>query len=288
MGRKNWPAVLPNLPRELAGMNALRDSREDKEETSMKKNVIFAGLVMAGLFVGISSVQSKGSQAGNGAAADEQTTREVSEQINNRHAAFGRFDRNAYSGFIDQLAVFAESGNVHTGAQQIAEAHPTVGYKETVEHDSPKVTSFGQTAVAVYSQTETEIFGGQSLTHKLKVVDSFIKKAGGWVLIAHVEIPEPLMRKSVKVDPSVLSQYTGQYEYGPGYVDTITLSGGKLMSQETGDDKPTELLALNETTFFEDGDGDDSLAVFEKDASGKVTHYVLRERGQELIAKKIK
>jgi len=60
--------------------------------------------------------------------------------------------------------------------------------------------------------------------------------------------------------------------------------GGKLMAQETGDDKPSELQPLNETTFFVDGD--DGLVIFEKDASGKVSHYVYRTKGQELIAKK--
>jgi|HubBroStandDraft_1064217.scaffolds.fasta_scaffold06819_6 hypothetical protein len=254
----------------------------------MKRNLFLAGLVALALFVGISTSQSRGSQSGSGAATDDQTTREIAEQINRRHAAFGRFDKNAYSAFIDPSAVFAEPDNIHTGSQQIAEARPTVGYKRTLEHDSPKVTSFGQTAVAVYHQTEKEIYGEQSLTYRLVVVDTYIKKDTGWVLIAHVEMPEPLKRQAVKVNPAVFAQYAGQYEYGPGFVDTISVISGKLMSQETGDDKPTELLALNETTFFEDGDGDEALVIFQKGASGKVSHYLLRMRGEELIAKKIK
>jgi Domain of unknown function (DUF3471)/Domain of unknown function (DUF4440) len=252
----------------------------------MKRNLFLAGLVALALFAGISTSQSRGSQTGNATSADAQTTREIAEQINNRHAAWGSYDRNAYSTFIDPSAVFAEPGDIHTGSRQIAEARPTVGYKRTLEHDSPKVTSFGQTAIAVYAQREKEIYGEQSLTSRVTVVDTYTKKDGNWVLIAHVEMPDPVKRQSVKVSPAILAQYAGQYEYGPGFVDTISVVGGKLMSQETGEDKPTELLPLNETTFFVDGD--ESLTTFEKDPSGKVSRYVLRESGQELIAKKIK
>jgi hypothetical protein len=266
-------------------MHRLPGSRENKEETSMKKNLFLAGLVALVLFAVISSSQSRGSQSGS-SVSDDQTAREIAEQINNRHAALARLDRKAYSVFVDQSAVYAEPGEVSSGAKFIDEIHPTVGYKRTVEHDSPKVTSFGQTAIAVYPQTEKEIYGEQSLTTRVTVVDTYTKKDGNWVLIAHVELPEPVKRQSVKVNPAVFAQYTGQYEYGRGFVDTISVVGGKLMSQETGEDKPTELLPLNQTTFFVDGD--ESLTTFEKDASGKVTRYVLRENGQELIAKKIK
>ena len=98
----------------------------------MKKHTLSVGLVTVALFVGISSLQSQVAPAGSGAAADDQTTREIAELINQRHAALGRFDRGAYSGFLDQSAVFAGPGEVHTGAQQIAEAHPTVGYKMVI------------------------------------------------------------------------------------------------------------------------------------------------------------
>jgi hypothetical protein len=259
---------------------------ESKEETSMEKHALLVGLVTVVLFAGMPNLKLQGSQAGSGAATDEQTTREITEHISNRHAARARFDRNAYSAMIDPSVVFAEPGEVQTATQILAEVHPTVGYKMVVENESPKVTSFGQTAVAVYRQSEKEIYGEQSLTSRVIVVDTYLKKDGNWLLIAHVEVPEPVKRQSIKMNPAVFSQYAGQYEYGPGFVDTISVVGGKLMAQETGDDKPSELQPLNETNFFVDGD--DGLVIFEKDASGKVSRYVYRTKGQELIAKKIK
>jgi hypothetical protein len=73
---------------------------------------------------------------------------------------------------------------------------------------------------------------------------------------------------------------------GSWFVDTIWLADGKLMAQATGNDKAVEQQALNETTFFQDGD--EGLVTFEKDASGKVSRYVYRMKGQEITAKKIK
>jgi hypothetical protein len=246
-------------------------------------------LAVTGLFSAsrprLSTLQSQVAQAGIGAAADDQTTREIAELINQRHEALRDFDRGAYGGFIDQSAVFAEPGEVHTGAQQISEAHPTVGYKTAVEHDSPKVTSFGQTAVAFYHQSQKEIYGEQSLISRWTVLDTYIKKDGSWVLIAHAQMPEPLKRQSVKVNPAVFTQYVGQYEWGPGLVDRISVAGGKLMSQLSNEDKPDELQPLNETTFFVDDEG---LIIFEKGASGSVSRYVYRTKGGEIIAKRIK
>ena len=76
----------------------------------MKKQALLVGLTAVALFAGIGGLQSKGPQSTVGAPADEQTTREIAEQINQRHAARMHFDQNAYSVFVDRSAVFAEPG----------------------------------------------------------------------------------------------------------------------------------------------------------------------------------
>jgi len=254
----------------------------------MRKHTILVGLVTAALFLGVSRLQSQVGQAGIGVAADDQTTRKISELILKRHAAFANSDRGAYSAFFDPAAIFAEPGGAVAGAQQVNEVHPTVGYKRMLEDDSPKVTIFGQTAVAVYRETVKKIYGDQSLARGSTAVDTFVKKDGTWLLIAHAQTPDLLKREPVKVNPAGFPQYVGQYEWSPGYVDTITVVGGRLMSQLTDYDEPYELKPLNETTFFVDGDSDEGLIVFEKGASGSVSRYVYRTNGGDIVAKKIK
>ncbi|MBA3570739.1 MAG: DUF3471 domain-containing protein, partial [Pyrinomonadaceae bacterium] len=77
----------------------------------------------------------------------------------------------------------------------------------------------------------------------------------------------------------------GQYELFPGFILTITAEEGKLMGQATGQPK-LELFPESELRFFAT-----SVPVeltFVRDASGQVTHLILRQGGQDRTAKKIK
>jgi len=249
----------------------------------MKSGTLVACCLGATL-LGIPPVGSSPPPASPDEAAD--TTREITRLVDERQAAFGRRDRAAYQVFLDPAAIFAEPGNIHSGLEQIAQAKPTVGFKEVGEHGAPKVTSFGSSAVAVYTQSVRQIYGEQSFSEHWTTVDTFTKADGRWKLIAHVEVPHPLQRKAVEVAPALLARYVGTYRWAQGYVDKVSFSGGKLMAQATDEDTPNELHALDETTFFITGD--DGLLIFEKDGSGGISRYRWRSReGEEIVAKKI-
>lgn len=87
--------------------------------------------------------------------------------------------------------------------------------------------------------------------------------------------------KEIQVSPQVLAKYAGTYELGPGVDVTITVDGGRLMTQITGQPK-FELFAESETKFF--------LKVVEAqveffvDTSGAVTHIVVHQSGRDTKA----
>jgi hypothetical protein len=56
-------------------------------------------------------------------------------------------------------------------------------------------------------------------------------------------------RKEVAVAPKILEQYAGTYEMRPGFDMVITVEGGQLISQATGQGK-IPLFAASETKFF--------------------------------------
>jgi len=93
----------------------------------------------------------------------------------------------------------------------------------------------------------------------------------------------PAPRKEIQVSPQVLAKYAGTYELGPGVEVTMTVEGGRLLTQITGQPK-FELFAESENRFF--------LKVVEAqvefftDASGAVTHLVIHQGGQETKAAK--
>ena len=147
-----------------------------------------------------------------------------------------------------------------------------------------------QPAFPIFPESETIFF--------LKVVDAqieFVKDASGAVthLVLHqggrdqkaprisekAEGPAP--RKEIQVSPQLLSKYAGMYELGPGVDVTMTVEGGRLMTQITGQPK-FELFAESETRFF--------LKVVEAqveffmDASGAVTHMVIHQGGRDTKA----
>lgn len=254
----------------------------------MQRQTLAAGLAFAGLLIAIPILHSKSPQSASLGKESEQTTQEIEANIQRRHSALDRADRRAYAAELDPKAILVAAGEVETGEQRIQGVAPTVGYKNVVEHERPKVTDFGQTAIASYHQNEKEVFGEQFLNHELKVVDTYVKKDGHWVMVAHVAVPELLPRKVAKVDAAGFKQFVGEYQWGPGYVDTVTLLNGKLMTSWTGDEKLAEWLPFNENTFFTKDDTYDALVTFKKDASGKVTHYIYHAFGQEIIARKIK
>jgi CubicO group peptidase (beta-lactamase class C family) len=95
----------------------------------------------------------------------------------------------------------------------------------------------------------------------------------------------PRERKAVPVDVKILESYVGEYEVEPGFMITITQSGGHLYERATGQAQ-FELFAENPTEFFlKMGDVQ---VTFVKDALGAVTHLVLNQNGLEHTARKIK
>ena len=172
------------------------------------------------------------------------------------------------------------------------EVGPGVMATVTVEGGRLMTQLTGEPKLELFAESETRFF--------LKVVDAqveFFTDASGAVshLVIHqggrdqkaartgdkAEGPAP--RKEIQVSPQVLAKYAGTYRLGPGVEATMTVEGGRLMTQITGQPK-FELFAESETKFF--------LKVVEAqvefftDASGAVTHLMIHQGGQETKAAK--
>lgn len=94
---------------------------------------------------------------------------------------------------------------------------------------------------------------------------------------------KPEIRTAVSVDPTILADYVGTYQLAPNFDLVITLEGGKLIAQATGQGK-TDLYAESETKFFPTVIP--AVIEFVKDSQGKVTHIVLHQDGHDVKAPK--
>jgi CubicO group peptidase (beta-lactamase class C family) len=86
-------------------------------------------------------------------------------------------------------------------------------------------------------------------------------------------------RKEITVAPAILANYVGTYQIAPDFALVMTLEGGQLMTQATGQPK-FPLFAESETKFFlkvVDAEVD-----FVKNDKSEVTGLVLHQGGQDI------
>ncbi len=89
----------------------------------------------------------------------------------------------------------------------------------------------------------------------------------------------PIVRSSITVDPKVLAQYVGTYELAPTFSIAMTLEGGRLMAQGTGEPK-VPLHAESETKFFLTEV--DAEVEFFKNDKGEVAYLMLHQGGRDV------
>jgi CubicO group peptidase (beta-lactamase class C family) len=88
-------------------------------------------------------------------------------------------------------------------------------------------------------------------------------------------VDAPVTARAVDVAPATLQQYAGTYKLGPGWYVRIRLDGRALRTQASGDNE-FPMTARSDSTFWVDAYG--ATITFQRDATGKVTHFVYRDR----------
>jgi hypothetical protein len=85
---------------------------------------------------------------------------------------------------------------------------------------------------------------------------------------------QPVERKIVVVDPSILALYEGRYELRPGRILDIMLEGGTLFVYNDGE--RIELYPESDSRFFDTQEG--HTLVFVKGADGRADHILLDDQ----------
>jgi len=105
---------------------------------------------------------------------------------------------------------------------------------------------------------------------------------GQLAAVAHGEaVVLPSERHEIAVDPYILATYVGNYELAPSFVLTVTLEGGQLMTQATGQSK-IPIFAESPTRFFPKVV--DAEIEFTKDKNGAVKGLILHQGGRDMPA----
>lgn len=97
--------------------------------------------------------------------------------------------------------------------------------------------------------------------------------------------PEPMVeRVEIEVDPEVLQKYVGVYELTIGMTFTVTLEGGQLFVDVSGQGKTALFAESEEKFFFKDVEAQ---ITFQMDDDGLVTGLVLHQSGQDIPGERI-
>ena len=172
----------------------------------------------------------------------------------------------------------------YVGTYELA---PKVNVMVTLENGRLMTQLSGQGRLPLFAESETKFF--------LKVVDAeveFFRDDKGKVayLVLHqggrdTKAPRTsdtvAERREIAVSPEILALYTGTSQLRPGFDLVITLEGGQLMSQATGQEK-LPLFAESERKFFLKAV--DAQVEFFRDDKGAVTHLVLHQGPAEIKA----
>jgi hypothetical protein len=138
--------------------------------------------------------------------------------------------------------------------------------------------------VARYRVAESTEVGGQRTSLQVWRTETFEQQAGAWVLVAGADTVIPPEPTAVEIDPRILNDYLGLYEYTPGADDRIFFEGGHFFVQPSGEPR-VELLAESASSFF--AKGEPWRLTFVRDPQGRVTGLVFRDQGQEWAAKRV-
>jgi hypothetical protein len=143
----------------------------------------------------------------------------------------------------------------------------------------------GETALVTGKSLETEKFPGGPIFTNFRVTILYAKERGRWLAQAsQVTVLQKSYTKGMTHPPTVLAPFAGRYKWAPGMIDTISISGSRLVSNLGGPIDPLILVDPNATTQSED----QGIETFYRDTTGKVAGYIYKRcDGQTIRAPKL-
>ena len=210
---------------------------------------------------------------------------DLRQVLRERWAALARNDATGYGAFLDDAILVPDYGLIYDKKKLIERARTLKEFSD--EPREVRVHGDNNAAVMMYRTTSHMPFAGREITEELRIVETYVKRDGRWLLTARAESEIPNENRApARVDPDVLDDYVGEYEISPGKIVKITREGDRLMEQGPDDPKPEEDLPLSANSFFQRGQP--GVLTFTRSADGKIDTYVLWLYDATITGKKIR
>ena len=210
---------------------------------------------------------------------------ELTDVLRQRWAALARHDVSAYGAFLDDAILVPDNGLIYDKKTMMERARTLQEYSS--EPRDVRVHGDDNVGVMIYRTTSHEPFAGQETIDELRIVETYVKHGGRWLLTARAESEIPnANRVPANIAPDILDAYVGEYEISPGKIVKITREGDRLMEQGPDDPQPEADLPLSANCFFQREQP--GVLTFTRSPDGKVDAYVLWLYDNTITGKKIR
>ncbi len=219
------------------------------------------------------------------AGEDLKTT--LTRQTQEMFDAVTNGDAKVWDRYLAPGAIYVdEAGNVNSRAEIIKQISPLPeGISGNIRVNPVAFHRNGEVAIFVHRDDETENYFGQTLHAEYLSFSTWQKTRDGWRLIgaqvlATLKEPPPMA-----LPPAKLDEYAGTFKLKDGMlIYRIARKGAKLMGSRSG--RPaSELLAEVADVFFVKGQPR-IRKIFQRDGSGRVTGFVDRREGRDVVWRK--
>ncbi|MBI3676833.1 MAG: DUF4440 domain-containing protein [Proteobacteria bacterium] len=208
----------------------------------------------------------------------------LAHQTQELYDAIASGDAKVWDKYIAAGATYVdEAGKFSSRAEMIKQIVPLPkGISGTIMVETLTTEFHGNTAVTVHREHETENYFGQTLHAEYLTTTVWQKQKGGWKAIAIQALAELKEPPSISLPTAKLDDYVGTYRLKDGDPTyAVTREGDKLSGARSG--RPVAILnAETEDVFFISGQPR-IRKIFQRDASGKVTGFVDRREGRDVV-----
>jgi hypothetical protein len=140
---------------------------------------------------------------------------------------------------------------------------------------------FGSVAVTQFVDDQTEDFHGQGINFKYRSTEVWRLDHGHWRMIASQTLALQQDPPAVQLESALMDEYVGTYRVGTDVAYTISRQGDHLMGSMNGA-PPVALAAELRDVLYTPG-FPRLRKIFKRDESGKVTGYVSRREGRDIL-----
>ena len=196
-------------------------------------------------------------------------------------------DAAALSRLLDDHVTFInEGGETATKKDIVGSAGPLPkGIENHLVQTDFHVQLYGTTAVTSFTDVQTERIHGQTFHAKYRSIEVWLKEGADWRMISSETLALADDPAAVTLSDKDLNDYVGTYSGGPDFLFRIARNGHDLTGT-LGSNPSVAMKAEIRNVLFTPGQPR-LRRIFQRDALGRITGFISRREGHDLVFKRV-